>query len=603
MKKINLILILMSLLINKKVLAHKEWVHQYITKQGYLFLEDQVGIIPDLKDAIGLTYHGVGDVNNPWLSTYPIGVGTWREDIDDPVYGYNTYNAGTASVTHFWKADQGDEAWSDISADIFDVGTKSGTYENAWQKARIYLFGGHKLILKGRIPYMDPYHFATDYVISYSSLVDLYAGNYTLYSFRDVNSGNIWTYTTPLQVKNSIFRKQFAYQILGRTAHLLQDMSVPAHAHVHAHPCPLYYPDYYENSMGYVWPRQGLAEPGDHSCEDDPASYGFSTNDYPAVNWTYKTAKNQGGLIDNIPCRNSMEVIRYMFYTLNQLADFFPSGTNTSGEGSSSYSKQTYMSGNNLLPQGSNDYLAQRYEALGKIYSASNNLPSRIVVNDIAEETFNYSIRATASLFYWFALQTGQIGNTIPPSLALAPMVVSQTLPSHKAGYITTANNTVSIEAGGSVNFIATDYIQLLPGFIAKGSSVFHSFITTCESARKIARLAKPMVKTTIAFEELNINAPKTITYNTDKISGTDKISINIYPIPASNQLSVSFSGSVNEISLLDMQGKCLKNIFVQEGKDNLSINTEDLAAGLYFLQLKNATSVERKKIVIVHNQ
>lgn len=357
MKRITIILLTVFLPFITS--AHKEWVHQYLTQQGYLFLQYQIGDIPSLRDAIGLDYHGTGDATNPWLSNYPLGVGTWREDIDDPVYGYGLWNGGTASLTHFWKADDGENAGSYIRADIYGLGTKSGTYENAWQKAQIYLFGGKPLRIALNRYIIDingNLRFAVEEYISYSSLVDLYkTGQYQ----RNGYINTLGQYVSDGAIKTDLaVARKLAFNILGRVAHLLQDMSVPAHAHVHAHPCPLYYPDYYENYMGFSWPRQGpRGVLFSESCEDDPASYGFSTNDYPAVKWNYLTAAQQGGMVDNIPCRNSRELLMYLFYTTNQLADYFPSGTTTlaqvqagATEGYSSDAKQTFMLGNAQLP-------------------------------------------------------------------------------------------------------------------------------------------------------------------------------------------------------------------------------------------------------------
>ncbi|HOV92937.1 MAG TPA: hypothetical protein PLC04_07675, partial [Candidatus Kapabacteria bacterium] len=52
MKKRNLFLIvplMIILSINSLIYAHKEWVHQYIVKESYKFLEQELGDIPELK--------------------------------------------------------------------------------------------------------------------------------------------------------------------------------------------------------------------------------------------------------------------------------------------------------------------------------------------------------------------------------------------------------------------------------------------------------------------------------------------------------------------------------------------------------------------------
>ena len=106
-------------------------------------------------------------------------------------------------------------------------------------------------------------------------------------------------------------------------------------------------------------------------------------------NWTYLTALSQGSLI---PIQdNNYNTIRYYFYSLNQLTDHFPSGPGS-----------ITIPGDHDLSNGSYQFLLDRYQALG-------NPPSSINVTAIANETFNYTIRVTASLFHWFCTETGLI--------------------------------------------------------------------------------------------------------------------------------------------------------------------------------------------------
>lgn len=122
------------ILLTSTLFAHKEWVHQYIVREAYRYLELKLSMTyPDFKNHIGFNFDGYGNDNDPWATGY-IGVASWREDKDDPVWGYGTaFNGWTASSTHFWNADFGDNVLTPISL--------SSGVPNAYTKARIYLFG------------------------------------------------------------------------------------------------------------------------------------------------------------------------------------------------------------------------------------------------------------------------------------------------------------------------------------------------------------------------------------------------------------------------------------------------------------------------------
>ena len=220
---------------------------------------------------------------------------------------------------------------------------------------------------------------------SYNSLVEFfqtgrcyYEGYIDLAGYEHLNS--------PQEIYMDITTaRKYAYQILGRVAHLLHDMSVPAHVHDDEHPCELGDPDDYELYMG------GNSS-GSLYCNDVQTSF-------PAQSWNKNTASVQGNLID-ILSMSDYDGIRYLFYTLNQLSDHFPSRERP---------------GDNNLPNGSNSYLVSRYQALGAV-------PPNAVYQDIGNETFNYVIRATATLFNWFATRVGLSTAPITPltSVSLA---------------------------------------------------------------------------------------------------------------------------------------------------------------------------------------
>ncbi|MFD2784878.1 T9SS type A sorting domain-containing protein [Hymenobacter rubripertinctus] len=369
--------------------AHKEWVHQYMVQQSYLYLEQQIGPVPALRDAIGLNFRGRGLDSRPFNNSYPIGIGAWREDSEDPVYGYGGTRGFTPSITHFWDADNPNENYESTP---LNIGYTSKA-PNAWEKARVYLFcqdrnGAHDVT----IPFVMPGEASVrNYIITYTSLPELYKGNYFLEGISNADGSGRVNYYLPQF--NPGFGQPVALQLLGRVAHLLGDMSVPAHTHSHLHPCPANRPDHYEQDMGNTYySNNNLGK-----CEDDPGGA------YPAQSWTAATAAQQGGLLTDIHCLPSArDKAKYLFYTMNQLADFFPSGVNYGDMGTFNRGgDQSFMRGDNDLSQGSNPYITGMYSSYGWVP------PTSINTTQIANVTFNFSIRAVATLFQWFAFEAG----------------------------------------------------------------------------------------------------------------------------------------------------------------------------------------------------
>ena len=75
---------------------------------------------------------------------------------------------------------------------------------------------------------------------------------------------------------------------------------------------------------------------------------------------------------------------------------------------------------------------------------------------------------------------------------------------------------------------------------------------------------------------------------------------IEIFPNPTNNLIQINFNkeiGYLKKLSINDVSGKIMKNIFVQN--DLLSIDVKDLPKGLYFLNLEFDTGIVTKKFVI----
>ncbi|MBN8571486.1 MAG: hypothetical protein J0M18_17820, partial [Ignavibacteria bacterium] len=368
MKKKFVISMMFFFLFVQQSFAHKEWVHQYLVWESYDFLVREKGYgYEDLRNHIGFGFNGHGSNNDPWATGF-IGVGAWREDKEDIVFRSGGWFGGwTPSSTHFWNADYGDESQTVIPF--------SENVPNSWTKARRFLFGGDEIVVQ--IPQTTIYLPNTQPFVSlgnvykYTSLVDLYnTGNYQFVGY--INTGGTYTRLPGpdrFYVMDLERRKKICYGILGRVAHLLADNGVPAHTHNDIHVCN----DDYELWMGG----------NDIGGCDDPHI------NFPARQWNKYTAHNQGTLLNEISLMNDYDAMRYLFYIQNQLADHFKSNDE--------YGDNAL---DNIVPF-PNYMITSRYTILGSPPSVMNHI-------ETANECFNFTIRATATLFDWFARRTNQ---------------------------------------------------------------------------------------------------------------------------------------------------------------------------------------------------
>jgi serine protease AprX len=82
-------------------------------------------------------------------------------------------------------------------------------------------------------------------------------------------------------------------------------------------------------------------------------------------------------------------------------------------------------------------------------------------------------------------------------------------------------------------------------------------------------------------------------------------VEINISPNPFSETTAIEISlsqSSEMKIELFDLQGRKIRTIADEnfaEGKNEINLNKESLAAGIYFLQFKTQTETITKKLVV----
>jgi len=124
-------LIILLFVISTFTYAHKQHVHQYLTKEGYYLLRNYIGReVPQMVDHLDNATVG------PKWSNGTITAGAWLEDDEDIVYGYGYPLDWTVSVSHFWDSDDGDFSFNTFELER-DLGT-IGPYRNAYDKICSY---------------------------------------------------------------------------------------------------------------------------------------------------------------------------------------------------------------------------------------------------------------------------------------------------------------------------------------------------------------------------------------------------------------------------------------------------------------------------------
>ena len=258
------------------ILAHQQSVHQYITKEAFKLLKKSYPTqLSEMESYLGNSEIWSGNSADGSFGALKIVSGAWLEDEYDVVYGYGitkqpNYNQSLPvntlisifgslkeahrSITHFWNADNGEGAPTDLN-DNSNYGYWSFTIpENAMQKIRKYQNGLYDFIWAYNNNMMswswcDLNSLQLITKFSVPDVVNFYKSSETFQAISYLAEDAKWYSTNcpSWDASYQNFQKAHAYEILGRMCHLLQDMSVPAHVHCDAHAGKNgMYSDYYE---------------------------------------------------------------------------------------------------------------------------------------------------------------------------------------------------------------------------------------------------------------------------------------------------------------------------------------------------------------------
>ncbi|MCP5063961.1 MAG: T9SS type A sorting domain-containing protein [Ignavibacteriae bacterium] len=529
-------------------------VHQPLTKDAYDLLRIQY---PTISSSAMNNHVGISETSGPWTSE-KIVAGAYREDLEEIVYNYDL-SVLTETITHFWDADQGD--LSTITAMGEDI-------ENAYQKARVYIYGvdgwGNERIFINK----NLLGFMYGWFLSYDSLFDLYkTGKYYINGYYNIGGQFVDTKYGPFYMSVSS-RDTYVWEILGRVAHLLGDMGVPAHAHNDLHPLSDWYEDSYMN---------------------------IST----AINYNENLAYDYGGLIFAI---DKSDPLKYLFYTTNQVADFFGSD-DENGD-------LNYDSG---------------YEELNEFYSL---IPNPITYDHmygvpsgakIAEHAYIMSMRAIAGLLHWFAIETNMF--VPPPPLSSVSISGPTYLSSYQTG-TWTANPTGGIlpyhyqwwyryPSGGEkkdddgskkppsgIWFKIGDDSPTISRYDDENFEL-KCDVTDAENTTKTAY--KTVYVSSGAKSQLAKESPSTI----ENLLPEETKLLNNYPNPFNPTTTINYQLKENgfvTLKVYDILGKEVAEL-VNENKSagyyNVTFNANNLTSGLYIYRLSVNGFVENKRMML----
>ena len=361
--------------------AYDEKTHQLIVQTSYKYLENiykesgfNINDLQNIKNDIFctasasyLTY--LTEDNTSECSDKEIAFGAYDEDRHEVIFTNNPAFFSSGSIVseypflaHFWNADLGNSSINTL--ENTSINTTWTNIPNAWMKSKIIL---RKIK---------------------NELV-----NYNAIMFQEYWCSHDSNWLCPQYIKENYFYRKSKLQqalnsynkasvMLGRLIHILSDMSVPAHVHIDSH------------------------GPGD----TDPYEDYWINNNISLLNHLFNTPN----LLDNnaFVFTNNYEIddifLYNIFFTMNQLTDYFPSKDATA---------------NNNLPSGTNNLLNNKYQSWkNRSFSSSSNY-------EIASELLPELIPLVASVLYWFELYAGDAHLITNTYLALNYSNIENTKP------------------------------------------------------------------------------------------------------------------------------------------------------------------------------
>ena len=419
-------------------------------------------------------------------------LGAWDEDQYDPVFPQNNLmiagqqTSVLSTLSHFWDPDKDLNTFyfNFPNINLWDINGIIGkvifsSHPTAYSKVLYYINGKWPPISYVMTKENDIWSGYNTCGYDYENgLINLYYTGELRKKYHWYHSKifNIDTYTLDdnLVYWNNEKSKGLVYNILGRIAHLIADMSVPAHTHttLHAFNANDYYEDWVkDNNLIYWTAEKVFRERGDYI---DP--YSYSNNGF-----------------------NSF--IEYYMYSMAQISQHYASRA---------------VNGNDTYDQlvGEIKSILDTYGDKGPITTNGNTYNhNQEDMEGIRDATLPYLIRLTAGLFYWFISETGQLETGGICHKPVELNLSDHTLSGDHYTFAVSINNRSNINEGiitvcpsssesftitnsaRNITFNAEREIVFKHGFTAELGSNVHVYISssceTCKNEDKNPRYGK----------------------------------------------------------------------------------------------------------------
>jgi bacillolysin len=151
---------------------------------------------------------------------------------------------------------------------------------------------------------------------------------------------------------------------------------------------------------------------------------------------------------------------------------------------------------------------------------------------------------------------------------------------------------TTTINPFAIINFESGYYITLNPGFEAKENSIFTAFIDECEISE---------------YDPGDLRNAQNI--ENDENEQLEVLSgFNIFPVPASNLVTIEFSiptTSNTNLFITDMSGRVVANLMENQtlpsGNQTIEFDVQNLPSGIYMAIIKTSEGMQTTKFVVQH--
>ena len=612
-----LIVIILTMISLSNLIAHDQVTHQHITREAFKLLKKSFPTeLSDMEEYIGTSDVWSGSSADGSFGALKIVSGAYLEDEYDVVYGYGLtqqpdYNQviptntlismfgslreAHTSITHFWNADNGENASTFLNDDS-DFGYWSFSIpKNAMTKMRKYINGYYDFAWAYENEIMSwtwcgvnslqlVTKFDTPGIVNFYKSIEAFEANSYL-------AEDAYWYSTDCPSwgpEYILFQKAHAYEILGRMCHLLEDMSVPAHVHNDAHAGNNgMYEDYYEVNV-----------PNLHQ-------------------WTADEIYSFGGTYIN-PYNEWDDPVFYLMYFLNQITDHYASGR-TDGDDNID---ATCPNLEDIIP------------VLGLPMETDEINYSNIV--SMHNVLYPLAIRAAAGLMYWFAVETGQLPDPTPPVPPSVSISGPTSLGYNELGYFTAS------PSGGSGTYtnyhwwsrddngfppertsFDDDLVDEAGNLIRRPPAVWIE-MTEWEGEQTISKSSP--VNFSLKCEVTDFNSDKDTDIHSVSVSGgfrvkqldtsTETMALlsypeefeltGNYPNPFNPKTVIRYQLSVSSpvtLQIYDITGRlveALVNGEVVRGYHTLQWDASNHSSGMYFVQMVAGEFVETQKILLL---